>query len=139
MAADRPGAVLAVVAAGGALGSLSRWSLSEVAGPAAMPWAFFGINVAGCLLIGVTMVALTEVATTAHPLLRPFLGPGLLGGFTTMSAFADQVVVLAQTGQHALALGYLVGTVLSALLATAVGIVVMRAAMGVRPVWGRRA
>ncbi|WP_261988702.1 fluoride efflux transporter FluC, partial [Streptomyces sp. wa22] len=52
------------------------------------PWAVFAVNVTGCALIGVLMVLLAERGTVTHPLVRPFLGVGVLGGFTTFSTYA---------------------------------------------------
>ncbi|TWP44741.1 CrcB family protein [Lentzea tibetensis] len=78
------GGVLAVIALGGGLGGVARYALS-----AAVPGAFgiFAINVLGSFLIGVLMVLVVDVYQ-AHPLVRPFLGVGVLGGFTTFSAYA---------------------------------------------------
>ncbi len=54
----------------------------------AFPWAIFWVNVLGCALIGVLMVLVGEGGRRAHPLVRPFLGVGVLGGFTTFSTYA---------------------------------------------------
>src|SRR3981189_1592285 len=70
--------------AGGVLGSRPRYAL-QIAFPHPpynFDWATFAINVSGCLLIGVLMVLVTQV-WTGRPLLRPFLGIGVLGGFPT--------------------------------------------------------
>src|SRR4051795_4579272 len=71
------GPAVAVVAAGGVLGSLARWAVGLLlpAPPGTFPWATFGINVLGILLMGVLVVLVTE-AFAAHPLVRPFLGVG---------------------------------------------------------------
>ncbi|WP_109211931.1 MULTISPECIES: CrcB family protein [Microbacterium] len=77
--------VLGVVVAGGALGVLGRGLISApVTDPNAVPWVTFGINVVGSLLLGVVVGWLDD----RRPLLRAFLGTGVLGGFTTYSAFA---------------------------------------------------
>ena len=55
--------------------------------PAAFPWTTLLVNVVGCALMGVLMVLVTE-RFTAPPLVRPFLGTGVLGGFTTFSTYA---------------------------------------------------
>lgn len=131
-----PVAVPAAVAAGGALGSLIRWAF---AGPAPTPviaWPVLWINVSGCLVIGVLLVLVTEVLATPSPLLRPFLGTGVLGGYTTMSASADQVFVLTRDGAPGLALGYLAGTLAGALLAVAAGVIFTRVLAGIRPLVG---
>ena len=129
VAADRgarQGPVLAAVAAGGALGAAARYGLTQAfgPGPGAFPWATFGINVAGCLLIGALVVAVTEV-WDAHPLTRPFLGTGVLGGFTTFSTYAVDAVTLAGSGHPRRALAYAGLTLACAVAAAAAG---MRAA-----------
>ena len=80
--------VLAAVAAGGVLGAVARYGLTTAIPhrPGGFAWATFGINVTGCLLIGVLMVLVEEV-WTGRRLLRPFLGVGVLGGFTTFSTY----------------------------------------------------
>ncbi|MGH3716000.1 MAG: fluoride efflux transporter FluC [Micromonosporaceae bacterium] len=122
--------VLAAISAGGALGSALRYGVT-LAWPAS-PWATLTTNLVGCALIGVLMVLITE-AGAGPALLRPFLGIGVLGGFTTFSAYAVGVVLLARDGQVGVAAGYLVATVLGALVATWLGIV-----GGRRLVAGRR-
>jgi CrcB protein len=83
------------------------------------------VNLSGCLLIGVLMVLITEV-WTAHPLVRPFLGVGVLGGYTTFSSATVEVQELVTAGRPGLALAYLVGTAVAALLAVQLGVVVTR-------------
>jgi CrcB protein len=75
-----------------------------------------GVNIAGCALIGVLMVAVTESRVT-HRLVRPFLGTGLLGGFTTFSTYAVDIRELLDGGRVATSLAYLVATPVAALLA----------------------
>ncbi|GAA2335218.1 CrcB family protein [Saccharopolyspora halophila] len=124
--------VLGVVAAGGAIGSLLRHG-------AALTWPGPGatllVNVLGCLGIGVLMYTITEVVTP-HRLLRPFLGVGLLGGFTTFSTYVTDAFELARQAHPALALAYLAGTAVSCLLAVFAGVVatrlIVRALKGVR-------
>lgn len=79
--------MLAAISAGGVTGSLARYALAEVYPHrlGGFAWATFGINVSGCLLIGVVMVLVTDLWPT-RTLLRPFLGTGVLGGCTTFSA-----------------------------------------------------
>jgi fluoride exporter len=89
------------------------------------PWATFAANVSGCLLIGVLMVLVTEV-WAGRWLLRPFLGVGVLGGYTTFSTYSVDVVRLVDAGVPAVALAYLAGTVLAALAAVYAGTVVAR-------------
>ncbi|MFD3325139.1 fluoride efflux transporter FluC [Streptomyces sp. NPDC058701] len=115
--AEPQGRVLAAVAAGGAVGASARYgvALHWPAGPGAFPWATFWINAAGCALIGVLMVLIAEGGRTAHPLVRPFAGAGVLGGFTTFSAYALDFSRLLDEGETGTALAYAGVTVVAAL------------------------
>ncbi|MGW4806266.1 fluoride efflux transporter CrcB [Kitasatospora sp. NPDC004272] len=113
------GRVVAVVSAGGVLGASARYGAGLLWPTArdAFPWTTLLVNLVGCALIGVVLVVLTEGRRTPHPLLRPFLATGILGGFTTFSTYA---VDAQQLFDHALpgrALLYLAGTLLAALVA----------------------
>lgn len=116
---------LVVIALGAMLGAAARHGL-ELAwptGPSGFPWATFATNVVGSLLLGALMVVVQETRA-AHPLLRPFAGVGILGGFTTFSTYSVQVRdLLAGADPHpGLALAYLFGSVAAALAAVAVGL-----------------
>jgi CrcB protein len=128
--------VLGAVAVGGAVGALARFGLHTAfpSAPGAFPWATFAVNVTGCLLIGVLMVLLTEV-WTGRPLLRPFLGVGALGGFTTFSAYALEIEQAVSVGAAGTALLYLGGTLLAAMIAVWAGAGLTQAALHRR---GRR-
>jgi CrcB protein len=133
--AGLPWATLSVVSVGGALGALARLGVNTLfpARPDAFPWATFGINVSGCLLIGVLMVLVTEVLT-AHRLVRPFLGVGVLGGYTTFSTYIVDIKRLIDDRVPVTALLYLAATVLAALVAVWAGVALTRAAAR----WRRR-
>lgn len=108
---------LALVAAGGAAGAVLRWGFGELAPQGSgFPWTTYAINVAGCLALGL----LPLVAPRDHRLTL-LLGPGLLGGFTTVSTYADQARGLAADGDVALAGLYVIGTLAVALAAAVVG------------------
>jgi CrcB protein len=126
-AARVPWAVLGVVTAGGVLGALARYGIGLAVPhkPAGFPWATFAINVSGCLLIGVLMVLVTDV-WPGHRLLRPFLGTGLLGGYTTFSTYVVDAQHLLGAGAARTALVYLVGTLLAALVAVQLGMAATR-------------
>ena len=111
--------ILGVVALGGVIGSLARYGLAEALphGPGEFPWATFVVNVLGCFAIGVLLARITP---RSHPLLRPFLGTGILGGFTTFSTFAVDTEKLLH-GHLIVALVYYFGTVTAALLAAMLG------------------
>jgi CrcB protein len=127
------GPALVAVALGGALGALARFGIGLAVPhrPGAFPLATFAINVVGCLLIGAVIVVLTK-RRAAHPLARPFLTTGILGGFTTFSTFATDADELLRLGHTGAALGYLVGTPVAAVAATWAGIRLARAVGGRR-------
>lgn len=114
-----PGPTLIAVAVGGVVGALARYGATGL-WPAASPWTTLLVNVVGCLAIGCLMAAVAE-AGRGHPLLRPLLGTGVLGGFTTFSAHSADLVRLVSTGDVTTAAVYLAGTLLGALVAVAVG------------------
>ncbi|MEU5936677.1 CrcB family protein [Micromonospora sp. NPDC047187] len=118
----RPATVLAAIAAGGVLGALARAGLQHAVPhpPTGFPWATFTINTSGCLLIGVLMAVLGHL-DGGPPLARPFLGVGVLGGFTTFSTYAVDVQRAIVMGAPGTALAYLAATVLGALVAVALG------------------
>ena len=122
------GRALAAVAAGGALGALARYGvgLALPHGGGAFPLGTFLINVAGCLLIGALIVVITEW-TRAHPLVRPFLVTGILGGFTTFSTYAVDSQQLLAEGRVGTAAAYVAGTLAAAVAATWAGIRLARA------------
>ncbi|WP_326686888.1 MULTISPECIES: CrcB family protein [unclassified Streptomyces] len=109
--------VVAAVAAGGGLGAAARYAaaLAWPTAGGAFPWTTLLVNAAGCAVIGVFMVVSTEV-WAAHPLVRPFFGTGVLGGFTTFSAYAVDIQRLADQGAAEAALGYLALTLVIALV-----------------------
>jgi fluoride exporter len=117
-----PWSVLSVIAAGGAIGAVARYGLQVAfpSRPIGFPWATFAINVIGCLLIGALAVVVARVVH--HPLLRPFAGVGILGGFTTFSTYVVDIARLVDGRAFAIAGAYLAGTVLAALLAAQAGI-----------------
>ncbi|MFJ6798815.1 CrcB family protein [Streptomyces sp. NPDC091268] len=130
--AEPRGPVLAAVAAGGVLGALARHGVSLLlpTGAGGFPWATFWTNVAGCALIGVLMALIAEDGRTPpHPLLRPFAGVGVLGGFTTFSTYAVDFSRLLDGGEAGTALAYAGLTVAGALGAVAAAAAVTRRAV----------
>lgn len=117
-----------VVSAGGMLGAVGRLSLDTAmprADLASWPWSTFVINISGSFLLGLVLVVLlarfgASPATRAGRWARPFLVTGVLGGFTTFSAFSAQVRDLLATSGF-MALAYAVGSVLCCVLAVALG------------------
>jgi fluoride exporter len=121
------GAVLAAIAIGGALGSLARYGvgLAFPAAPAGFPWGTFAVNVIGSLLIGILMVVVTDV-WSAHPLVRPFAGVGILGGFTTFSTYVVDIQRMVGHDAGGTALAYLFATLAGAVGAVWVGMTATR-------------
>lgn len=101
-------------AAGGVLGAEGRYAVGLAVPHAArqFPWSTVAINASGCLLIGALMAVLLEL-TSPHRLMRPFLGVGVLGGYTTYSTFAVDVERLVLAHRPLIALSYVVVTVLA--------------------------
>jgi CrcB protein len=101
---------------GGAMGAVARWALTDLFPVAAssFPWVTFLINVVGsCLLAALPLLA----PARRRPWLGLLLGPGVLGGFTTMSAASTETFVLLDRGATGLGLAYCLGTLCAALLA----------------------
>lgn len=111
-----------LVALGGGLGAAGRYgvSLALPAKPGEWPWATFSINVAGSLLIGVLAGWLSTRGEAGEPW-RLFLGVGVLGGFTTFSAYSLETLRMIERGEWPMALAYAVGSVAAGLAAVAIG------------------
>jgi CrcB protein len=114
------------VALGGAVGASLRYGANLGIGRllgAAFPWHTLAVNVIGSALMGGLMVIL---AHRGQQQLAPFLMTGILGGFTTFSAFSMDTISLAQRGETALAAGYVLASVLFSLAAFVCAAAVMR-------------
>ena len=115
--------MLLVIAAGGALGSLARYALERAMpddSPRVFAWATFLTNVSGCLLIGVLMWLVVEVWEPRR-YARPFLGVGVLGGFTTFSTYAVEAQGMARAGAWGTAGAYVVASLVLGVLAVRAG------------------
>lgn len=109
------------IALGGAAGSLARWGVDQAVAGTTYPWATFLINVSGCLLIGVLMAFVLDV--WAHRrYLRPLLGVGFLGGFTTFSTFLLETRDLATSSHALLAIVYVVASISAGFVAALAGL-----------------
>jgi len=110
--------LVGAVAVGGAVGALLRYALGEVAGDGAgFPWTTFAINVTGAFLLALLPAS---AFVRRSRLLAVALGPGVLGGYTTLSATSEQGRSLLDQGRPALAAAYLLGTLAASLIAVAV-------------------
>ena len=126
-----------LVAAGGALGAIARAGLVALvpAGAGGWPWATLVANLSGALLLGLLLGVLAE-SLAGGTWARPLLGTGLLGGYTTFSTLALEIVRLATAGRVLLALGYALTSLTCGLLAVWAGgtlaALLVRAARGTR-------
>ena len=114
---------LLYVLIGGAAGAGLRYEVGRLALRAAgpgFPWGTFAVNLVGGLLMGVLTGAMAGAGAASRPLWL-LLGVGLLGGFTTFSAYSLDLFAMLERGQAGLALAYGVGSALGALALLALG------------------
>ncbi len=123
------------VAIGGAFGAALRYqtgrALTGWLGPAAMtafPWATLAVNALGSVLMGLLAGWLAARGQGAGEQLRLLLGVGLLGGYTTFSAFSLEMVLLIERGQLTIAALYAFLSVALGITGLFAGLVLMRAA-----------
>ncbi len=97
------------VALGGAIGSMARFGVSSLVvkqvNPVNFPWGTFSVNILGCMLAGVFLVV-AETMQSISQEARLFIVTGLLGGFTTFSAFGIETLGLIKRGEMLIALSY---------------------------------
>jgi len=109
-----------LVALGGGFGACARFALSGWLMPYTLqqkfPWPTFSVNVLGCLIAG-ALFGLGEKHHLMSPNLRLFLFTGILGGFTTFSAFGVETFFLLRRGDYLIASAYVVGSVALGLIA----------------------
>ena len=121
--------ILLQIALGGALGASARYLLASattrLVGPD-FPWGTFLVNVVGCFGIGLAAGLLFGASDLAPRRFAPFAVPGLLGGFTTFSAFTLETFQLMERGSFAAALAYVGGSVGLGLAALVAGLGVAR-------------
>ena len=119
-----------LVATGGATGAVGRFLVSlpeRSSGAGRFPWATFGVNLAGCLLMGLLIGWLWRLPPGTSEAVRLFGGVGVLGGFTTFSAFSLELFQLIERRDMWPALTYAGGSLLGGLIAFAIGLYFMRA------------
>lgn len=120
---------LILVMIGGAIGAAARFQLSAVllraAGPA-LPWGTFATNLIGGLLMGLLAGILGRMSAGGESL-RLLLGVGVLGGFTTFSAFSLEAWLMIERGQALLAAGYALASIMGAVAMLFVGLQIARA------------
>jgi len=102
------------VAAGGALGAIARYAMAgavqRLTGAGTFPWGTLAVNVLGALLMGIIVEASARFWTLSGDL-RLFLTTGVLGGFTTFSAFSLETALMMEKGDWGVAIAYIAASV----------------------------
>lgn len=115
---------IALVAVGGAIGASIRHLANGLAlrlVGSSFPWGTMAINIVGSLIMGVFIEVLARRFNASNEL-RLFVATGILGGFTTFSAFSLDFAVLWERGALASALGYALASVIGSILALFLGL-----------------
>jgi len=126
-----PLASVIAVSVGGAFGAAARYLLAPLGG---WPWGTLTVNAVGCALIGMLMVLAVDRWPDVR-LVRPLLGTGVLGGFTTFSTYAVDVEQLVRQSRIAVAIGYLVATPVLAVVVVTATVALTRRVVGWRATW----
>lgn len=116
--------LLLLASAGGAIGAGLRYLVNEAfaaRGLVAFPWATLTVNVAGCLVMGLLVGMFAERSQVSHEL-RVFLTTGVLGGFTTFSAFSMDFARLTEGGEAGAAIAYAAASVVLSIAAVFLGL-----------------
>lgn len=122
-----------LVGVGGFIGSILRYGLSGLAHrwvQNGFPIGTFAVNALGCLAVGIVW-SLVEYRQWLNPELRVFLTAGILGGFTTFSAFGYETFVLIRDGQYSWAIANVLANVVVGIGAVIVGWMAAKAIGGV--------
>ena len=117
------------VAAGGALGASARYLVGVATARllgAEFPWGTLTVNVLGCLIMGLLIEAAALRWTVPHDL-RAFVFVGLLGGFTTFSAFSADFALLFERSDYVNAGLYVIASVVLSITALFAGLAIVRA------------
>ncbi|MFC3440334.1 fluoride efflux transporter CrcB [Sphingobium rhizovicinum] len=122
-----------LVMGGGAIGAALRYQLGRLVAPitpgTTWPWGTFAANLIGGFAMGLLAGWLARGSAASGEPIRLLLGVGVLGGFTTFSAFSLETMLMIERGQIALALAYALASVIGAVGALALGLNLMRSAV----------
>ena len=119
-----------LVMGGGAVGAALRYQLGRFAthmtSGATWPWGTFAANLIGGFAMGLLAGWLARGSAVSSEPIRLLLGVGVLGGFTTFSAFSLESFLMIERGQPAMAIGYILASVVGAVAALGLGLMTMR-------------
>ena len=119
--------ILLLIGTGSFIGGVSRYLLSQLIqnkSLTAFPFGTLSVNLVGCLLIGIVF-GLAEKGNIS-PEMRLFFATGLLGGFTTFSAFSSETVGLINSAQYNYAIIYVLASVLIGFILTFLGMLAIK-------------
>lgn len=118
-----------LVGLGGALGAIARYGAGVLftrAGITGFPWATMTVNITGSFAMGLLIGWLAHATPANQPELRLFVAVGVLGGFTTFSAFSLDVVTLIERHDYGPAAAYVLASVTVSILALFAGLLLAR-------------
>ena len=120
--------VVLVVFIGGCLGGWARYGITSAwsTNSGWFPWATFAINVAGAFVLALVIVAAADIVSSRY--LRPLIGTGFCGAFTTFSSIVVSTDLLFAHHHPGTAVSYLAATIVASLVAASLGLVLGRAA-----------
>jgi fluoride exporter len=115
--------VLAVISAGGVIGASARYAIADrwPSEPGTFPWATFWTDLSGSFLLGLLIIVVLERFPPTR-YVRPFVGTGVIGAFTTMSTFQVELALLLKDGHAGTAALYGFGSIAGGLLLAYLGI-----------------
>lgn len=119
-----------IVAAGGALGAVARYGVGRMLPAAGWPWSTLTVNVVGGLAMGLLTGWLAFRGGAGGENIRLFAAVGILGGFTTFSAFSLETALMIERREFALASGYVAASVVLSIAALFLGLMLARRAFG---------
>jgi CrcB protein len=115
-----------LVGLGGALGTMARFGMGRIIGATALPWTTLSVNVLGGFAMGL-LAGWLAFRGTGGESWRLLLGVGVLGGFTTFSAFSLEIMLMLERGSMLTAVFYALASVLLSVGALAMGLALAKA------------
>lgn len=119
--------IILLIGIGSFIGGISRYLLSQMIQPKTLstfPYGTLAVNVLGCLCIGIIFGIASRGNMSQE--MKMFFATGLMGGFTTFSAFSNETITMMNAGQHLQAFTYVLVSVMSGLAATYLGLILSK-------------